>query len=66
MHGNGFNDFSYRMYNVFYESGKVLVENAPQLSNQYVVFTQAAIDKVTPGLVICLLLSLYYFSYLPR
>jgi AGCS family alanine or glycine:cation symporter len=37
------------MYNVFYESGQVLVENAPQLSNQYVVFTQAAVDKVISG-----------------
>ncbi len=37
------------MYNVFYESGKVLVENAPQLSNQYVAYTQAAVDRVIPG-----------------
>ncbi|MDD2623012.1 MAG: alanine/glycine:cation symporter family protein [Bacteroidales bacterium] len=37
------------MYNVFYESGLLLVENAPALGNQYVAFTQGAIDKVFPG-----------------
>lgn len=47
------------------ESGKMLVENAPELGNNYVAFTQTAVDSVFTGFgssFICISLIFFVFT----